>query len=559
MLSAAAAEGAEFEQVASVMSNTLNGMGLDKTAKNTQMVADTLTLASARTNSSITSLGESMKNLAPIARQFNIPFKDAVTSVALLQDVGIDASEAGTSMATMLTKLATPTDAIKGKMRALGVEFQDAKGNMMTLPQVFQNFSKAAEKSGGNMKQAAFFAELVGLRGQRAALNMQTMFKSGRFKELADELERAEGKAKEMADLRMDTLGGDLTILGNTVDDLKISLFDMNSGPLRDIVKETTKWITANKGLILGKVQKFISDVVEHMPEIVAWMKRIAIGAAAFYTFSTAVKVAKLSIEAYEVGVKGAALALKGWQLGMKISSTVLAEGAQSFGLFNRQAAEGAKGLAGLRTGLNASELGGAINGVTSKLGQAGLLGAALAVGYAFGTWLNATFELDAKIADIIAKMTGLDEKMAGRNSKQGIQAGEPMEFADGTLISADGRTILKRGTSSERFEKGVAKANFVANEDELSKSRMNPAMRRNFRAMQDVHHADEDAALKRAMDEDMGIVTPQERTARTISETNSTTVDKAEITIKDETGNAKITKPTTGPTRLKMKQSGAM
>jgi TP901 family phage tail tape measure protein len=281
VLDAAAAEGADFDEVAGNISNTLKGMGLyvDDTAKlaeNTQMVGDTLALASARTNSSMSSLAESMKNLAPIARQFNIPFKEAVASVALLQDVGIDASEAGTSMATALTKLATAPDAVKVKMKQLGVTFQDLDGNMLPLPKIFANFSKAAAKSGGNMKTAAFFAELLGLRGQRAGLNMQKLFESGKFKELTDELEKATGKAHEMAELRMDTFTGDLTKLGNTVDDIKISLFDMQSGPLRDVVQGMTQWLQANKGLITSGVEKFFKFFADNMESIVTWGTRIA-------------------------------------------------------------------------------------------------------------------------------------------------------------------------------------------------------------------------------------------------------------------------------------------
>jgi TP901 family phage tail tape measure protein len=228
LLAAAAAEGAEFEETAGTISNTLKGMGLE--VSEAGKVADVLTLASARTNSSITSLGESMKNVSPVARQFKIPMEHAVTAVALLQDVGLDASEAGTATATMLTKLAKPTADVAAKMASLGVKFQDANHNMLPLPQVLAQFDKAAKKSGGNMKTVAFFADLVGLRGQKAALNLQELFKTGKFSQLAKELENASGKAEEMASIRMDTFQGDLKLLGNTVDDVKIALFDTQTG-----------------------------------------------------------------------------------------------------------------------------------------------------------------------------------------------------------------------------------------------------------------------------------------------------------------------------------------
>ena len=314
-LAAAAAEGAEFEEVAGIISNTLNGMGLEKNAKDTQRVADVLTLASARTNSSITSLGESMKNLAPVAKQFKIPFESAVASVALLQDVGIDASEAGTSMATMLTKLATPTDNIRAKMRSLGVTFQDAKGNMLPLEKVFANFGVAAKKSGGNMKTAAFFAELVGLRGQRAALNMQTAFKSGKFDELMKELGDAAGKAQEMADLRMDTFGGDLTKLKNTANDLLITLFDMESGPLRGVVKSMTAWVDKNGELVASGFGDFVAMLRDNMEGIVTWGTRIAKVVAVLTAGAVAIKVWTGAIALFEALVAISTVAFAGWAI----------------------------------------------------------------------------------------------------------------------------------------------------------------------------------------------------------------------------------------------------
>src|SRR5690606_19902268 len=154
VLSAAAASGLEMAEVANHVSNVLKGMGLQ--ASEASRVADVLTLASARTHSSIGSLGESMKNLAPVAKQFGIG----------LQDVGLDASEAGTGTATMLTKLAKPTTAVEKQMKKLGITFKDAQRNLLPPLDVFRQMAVANERLGGNMDQVAFFADLVGLRGQ---------------------------------------------------------------------------------------------------------------------------------------------------------------------------------------------------------------------------------------------------------------------------------------------------------------------------------------------------------------------------------------------------------
>jgi TP901 family phage tail tape measure protein len=258
ILSAAAAEGAGLEETASNVSNVLKGMGL--ATSESARVADVLTLASARTNSSISSLGESMKNVASTARQLGVPLEDTVSMVALLQDVGLDASEAGSATATMLTKLSAPSKAATAQMRAMGVSFQDASGNMLAPTKVLEQLVKAAEKSGGNMKQVAFFAELVGLRGQKAALNLQDLFKKGKVEELTEQLRHASGSAEKMASIRMDTLLGDIEQLGGSVDTLKIALFNTQSGPLRGIVQGLRDWLDANQDVIQSGFVEFVKQ-----------------------------------------------------------------------------------------------------------------------------------------------------------------------------------------------------------------------------------------------------------------------------------------------------------
>ncbi|HKY40785.1 MAG TPA: phage tail tape measure protein [Polyangiaceae bacterium] len=258
ILAAAAAEGTGLEETASNVSNVLKGMGLE-TAESGR-VADVLTLASARTNSSISSLGESMKNVSSTARSFGISLEDTVATVALLQDIGLDASEAGSSFNTMLTMMAAPSKSASAQMTKLGVSFKDAKGNMLPFADVLGQLKKSADKAGGNMEQVAFLADLVGLRGSKAAGNLSKLFEEGKVAKLKTELDGAAGSAEKMASIRMDTLLGDWETLGGSVDSLKISLFNMKSGPLREVVQGTREWIDANASLIASGIGDKITE-----------------------------------------------------------------------------------------------------------------------------------------------------------------------------------------------------------------------------------------------------------------------------------------------------------
>jgi len=290
VLNAAAASGLEIAEVADHVSNALKGMGL--ATSDATRVADVLALASSRTNSTIGTLGESLRNVASTARMLGVPLEDVVASVALLQDVGLDASVAGSAMNTMLTKLAKPPAAIAKQMKRLGLSFKDAQGNMKAFPEVLATVNTLAKKSGGSMDRVAILADLVGLRGQKAASNLAKLFETGKVEKLTAELRNATGAAQEMAELRMDTLQGDLTLLGSAVDGLTVALFGLKGGALRDVVQLTTKWVSANKDLIVSGVQTFLADVSANMPAIVRGLKLIGGGLAVFYTWAAAAKVA---------------------------------------------------------------------------------------------------------------------------------------------------------------------------------------------------------------------------------------------------------------------------
>lgn len=325
VLDAAAASGLEIAEVAGHVSNALKGMGLETSEAG--RVADVLAVASARTNSSIGSLGESLSNVATTARQFKIPLEDTVAAIALLQDVGLDASVAGSALNTMLTQMSTPTDEIAAKMKEFGVTFKDAKGNMLPFQDVLANISKAAKKSGGNMDQVAFIADLVGLRGQKAAANLKDLFDTGQVQELTKELQNAEGAAKKMAAIRMDNTSGDMELLGGAIDGVKLALFETQSGPLRGIIQEMTKWVETNKDLIVFEFQVWLRRITDNLPEIVTWLKRIGVAAAAFYTLWAAVKIAEVAIGAYEIATKLATVATWLWR-GATVAAKVAAKAA---------------------------------------------------------------------------------------------------------------------------------------------------------------------------------------------------------------------------------------
>lgn len=306
ILAAAAASGLGIEETANHVSNALKGFGME-VSRSTE-VADVLALASVRTNSSIGSLGESLANVSSTARQLNVPIQDATAAVALLQDVGLDASVAGSALNTMLTQMAKPTAAIAAKMKKFGISFKDAKGNMLPFEKVIEQVTIAGDKAGGTFDKVAFFADLVGLRGQKAAGNLADLFKAGKLQELTAELYKAAGVSQQMADIRMDTTLGDWETLGGSIDGVKMKIFGMSNGPLREVIQRMTEWVDANAELIAGKLGEFLLAIVNNFDEILLRARQLAGAILIFKGLEAAIMVTRIAL----MGVSAATWAVSG-------------------------------------------------------------------------------------------------------------------------------------------------------------------------------------------------------------------------------------------------------
>jgi TP901 family phage tail tape measure protein len=334
VLDAAAASGLEMAEVADHVSNVLKGMAksskdaeaavkamglkgadaakmiaqLTMDATQATRVADVLAYASSRTNSTIGTLGESMRNVANTASNLNIPLESVVAAVASLQDVGLDASVAGSSVNTMLSKMAALTGPMKAKLRSMRVAFEDANGNALPFAQILAGLARGGDKAGGTMKRLEFFTELVGLRGQKAASNLARLFETGKLEQLIKELDNAGGKAREMADIRLQTVQGQFKILWSAISDVAIELYKTEAGPLKGIVEGVKAWVGANKEAIVSGFVEFMGKVRANMADIEKWTKRIAIGVGVFIALSIAAK----AVESAMILAQGAVYAFRG-------------------------------------------------------------------------------------------------------------------------------------------------------------------------------------------------------------------------------------------------------
>jgi TP901 family phage tail tape measure protein len=485
--------------------------------KNLARVSDAMATAANKTNASMEGLFESIKEGAPVATQTGASLETFIAMASKLADAGIEGSQAGTTLKDMFLMLAAPVKKGADQLAALGVKTRGAHGNMRDMIDILGDLEKKTAKMGTAQKAMA----LQNVFGKIPIAGAMSLLKTGAsdIGALRTELEGASGSTKKMAETMRDTVAGDLDKFKAAVDSVKISIFDMNEGPIRDVIKSTTEWALAHKDLIKTKVGEFVKGIADNLPLIVERLKQIGKAVAVFYALDAAVKVARLGVALYVGVVKAAGWATKAFGA-EAVTTSVAVDGVAKAGKF--------------------AAMGESINGITSLLGKAGMSGAALSVGVAFGTWLDHQFGISTMISGWLAQVTGLNkeiDKAGGRSTHRELVPGESKVY-DGR-----GMSQLANGDIVDSHGKLVDKTSKIS----ATPIAVNPSGA--FGGVFDTSGVEPGGML--VPENESSVVSPQDR--------STTHTTQAELVIRDETGRAEITKgPKGGGLTLKLKPSGA-
>lgn len=288
VLSGAAAGGLELADAAAIMTSTIAGFNLipdsikdpaerlQVTLKQSQRVMDTFTATSINSKTSMATLAESMKSVAPVANKFNMSLEDSLQMVASMQNVGIEASEAGNSIKTMLTMLTAPSKEMARMMKKAKVSFIDSAGNMKMPAEIFSEAAKFQNSIKGNAKQVKAFADLVGMRGQKALLVLADAYNSDGGKQLNKSIHESLYLSNQIADIKLDNVEGDIVKLESAWGGVSVAINDAIKGPLREFVTKTTEGLSQNKEKFAELAATAIPFLIDGLQFLIDWGPAIA-------------------------------------------------------------------------------------------------------------------------------------------------------------------------------------------------------------------------------------------------------------------------------------------
>ena len=290
----------DLATTADIGSNILTGFKLNSDEMN--RVSDTLVATFTRSNTNLNMLGDTMKYVAPVASGLGVDLETAAVAAGKLGDAGIQGSMAGTSLRSILGRLAEPPKQAADALEELGVKTRDAKGNLRELPEILTELDKKTKKM-GTAQRAGYFKHIAGEEAFSALSVLTEQAGKGELQKMIAEVKAAKGEAQKVADTMTDNLDGDIKNLVSAWEDVGIQIFGGVDSPLRSISKSVTE--------IIGKVGEW----TKRNPELTNTLTKIALALGVVLAVGGAIvlmlaamlgPMAMLKLSMSVLGIKGA-------------------------------------------------------------------------------------------------------------------------------------------------------------------------------------------------------------------------------------------------------------
>ena len=269
----AAASGEDLATTSDIVTDALTAFGLK--ASDSTHFADVLAKASSNANTNVAMMGETFKYVAPVAGALGYSVEDCSVAIGLMANSGIKASQAGTSLRQMLSRLAKPTDEVQGAMDQLGVSLTDSAGNMKSLDTVMgdlRNGFKGLSKA----EQAQLATSLAGqeaMSGLLAIVNAS----DGDFDKLKDSIYNCKDAAANMAAVAQDNLAGQITSLKSKAEGLGIAFYGSIQEPLKELASVGVKALEdLNNAYASNGFVGFINEIGNKVPLLQGFTDAIA-------------------------------------------------------------------------------------------------------------------------------------------------------------------------------------------------------------------------------------------------------------------------------------------
>lgn len=255
ILNLAAAGNTDLGTTSDIVTDALTAMGY--AAGDAGKFADVMAAASSNANTNVELMGETFKYAGTMAGSMGYSMEDVSLAIGLMANSGVKGSMAGTSLAAIMSRLATNTNGAAECIADMGVEFYNSDGTARDFGTVIEEL-RAATQNLTTQQKAEIASTVAGeeaKKGLLAILNASTQD----YEKLKGAIENCDGSAQSMADTMNNNLSGQMTLLKSQLEGLAIQFVTLIMPYLRQGVDWLSKLFTWISGLDDGTKKMIIT------------------------------------------------------------------------------------------------------------------------------------------------------------------------------------------------------------------------------------------------------------------------------------------------------------
>lgn len=274
----AGASGEDLGTTSDIVTDAITAFGLK--AEDVGEFVDILAATSSNANTNVHMMGETFKYAASVAGSLGYTIEDVAVATGIMANAGVKDSQAGTTLRSMFTRMATGAGEAGDAMSVLGINMSDSEGNAYSFMEVMEQLREAFQQiENGTYDYDAILEKLqekldAGIIGQdqydEAVKNLQELMSlsaeeqsatyasqiAGQgamsgflalvqattedFEKLKEAVDNANGSVETMYATMTDNLQGDIDIMNSSMESLQNSIYDQIEPSLRSLAESAT-------------------------------------------------------------------------------------------------------------------------------------------------------------------------------------------------------------------------------------------------------------------------------------------------------------------------------
>src|SRR5690625_2571521 len=210
----------DLGRASDLVTDSMAGLGLE--VKDLEGYLDKVATTAANSNTDIDAMMEAYVIAGGKFKELNVPLEESATFLGVLANRGFKASEAGTAINAIMTRLTSTTGPAAKQLKAMGISAYDSEGNFRGMEAVLEDVRKKMETM-TDAERANASEKLAGLNHGKTFTAMLSGL-GDEYQDLKGKIVDSEGALLAMRNTMKDNLQGDLENLSSAFEEIAIAI-----------------------------------------------------------------------------------------------------------------------------------------------------------------------------------------------------------------------------------------------------------------------------------------------------------------------------------------------